>query len=94
MTKSAFDKIAAGLGDAIAFAGGDMARARVAEPLDVRTIRKAAGKTQPEFAAAYRIPVGTLRDWEQQRTQPDAPARTLLELIRKDPVGVAEMLAG
>ena len=93
MTKTAFDKIAAGLNDAIAYAGGDVARARVAEPLDVRSIRQAAGKTQPQFAAAYRIPVGTLRDWEQQRSQPDAPARALLTLIGKDPATVAKLLA-
>jgi putative transcriptional regulator len=93
MTKSAFDKIAAGLDDAIAFAEGDKTRARTAEPLDVRAIRLAAGKTQPEFASLYHIPVGTLRDWEQQRRQPDSPARALLTLIRKDPEHVARLLA-
>jgi putative transcriptional regulator len=33
--KSAFDKIAAGLGDAIAHANGETGRARVAAPIDV-----------------------------------------------------------
>jgi len=27
--------------------------------------RRAPGLTQEEFAARYRIPLGTLRDWEQ-----------------------------
>ena len=33
--------------------------------------------TQDEFAATYRIPVGTLLDWEQRRKMPDATARAL-----------------
>lgn len=45
MTKRAFDKIAAGLNDAIAYANGDTSRARVHEPVDVRAIRQANGMT-------------------------------------------------
>ena len=37
--KSAFDKIAAGLGDAIAHADGEANRARIATPIDVAAIR-------------------------------------------------------
>jgi putative transcriptional regulator len=37
----------------------------------VRTLRRALGLIQEEFAARYRIPLGTLRDWEQGRSQPD-----------------------
>ena len=94
MTKSAFDKIAAGLEDAIAYQAGDTARAREARPVDVRAVRERAQKTQAQFAAAYHIPVGTLRDWEQGRRQPDAPARALLSVIAVDPVAVEKMLAG
>lgn len=93
MTKSAFDKIAAGLEDAIAFAGDEKSRARIAEPMDVRAIRKAAGKTQEQFSTTFHIPIGTVRDWEQARRQPDAPARALLALIAKDPQWVAQRLA-
>ena len=39
----------------------------------------------PEFAERYRIPLGTLRDWEQGRTEPDQPARAYLILIARDP---------
>jgi len=94
MTKSAFDKIAAGLEDAIAYQAGDKSRAQEARPVDVRAVRERACKTQAQFAAAYRIPVGTLRDWEQGRRQPDAPARALLSVIAVDPVAVERMLAG
>ncbi|TCM17223.1 Xre family transcriptional regulator [Novosphingobium sp. PhB165] len=89
----AFDKIAAGLEDAIAFANGDESRGRVIANIDVKAIRKSAHKTQMEFATAYHIPVGTVRDWEQARRQPDAPARVLLSLIEKDPVGIERMIA-
>jgi putative transcriptional regulator len=48
--------------------------------------------TQEDFAATYRIPVGTLRDWEQGRKFPDAPARAYLTVIAKNPKAVAEFL--
>ena len=90
---SAFDKIKAGLDDAIAFAEGDAGRARVAAPLDVKAIRQATKKTQDQFATAYRLPVGTVRDWEQNRRQPDAPARVLLAMIAAEPETVEKMIA-
>ncbi len=51
----------------------------------VRTLRRALGLTQEEFAARFGIPVGTLRDWEQGRTEPDQPARAYLRVIAYDP---------
>ncbi len=93
MTKTAFDKIAAGLEDAIAYTAGDASRARIASPVDVKAVRLRANKTQTQFATAYHIPVATLRDWEQGRRHPDAPARALLTVIAADPVAVERMLA-
>jgi len=93
MTKTAFDKIAAGLEDAIAYARGDASRAREAGQIDVKAIRAATRQTQAEFAATYRLPIGTVRDWEQHRRQPDAPARVLLAMIRRDPAAVARLVA-
>ena len=38
----------------------------------IRMTRTKLGLTQAEFAAKFRVPVGTLRDWEQARaTAPD-----------------------
>jgi DNA-binding transcriptional regulator YiaG/SNF2 family DNA or RNA helicase len=54
----------------------------------IKTLRRALGLTQQEFAARYRIPLGTLRDWEQGRTEPDQPARAYLTTIASDPEGV------
>ena len=90
--KSAFDKIAAGLEDAIAFANGDETRGQVST-VDVRAVRAATKLTQDAFARTYRFPIGTVRDWEQQRRQPDAGAATLLRMIAVDPKGVEEIIA-
>ena len=38
----------------------------------IRKTRTALGLSQSEFASRFRVPVGTLRDWEQARaTAPD-----------------------
>jgi putative transcriptional regulator len=57
-----------------------------------KTLRRALGLTQQEFAARYRIPLGTLRDWEQGRSEPDQPARAYLTVIAHDPEGVRRAL--
>ena len=69
----------------------DMVKARPAPY--VRTLRRALGLTQEEFAARYRIPIGTLRDWEQGRTEPDRPARAYIKVIASDPDWVSRALA-
>ncbi len=57
-----------------------------------KKLRERLGLTQEEFADTYRIPVGTLRDWEQRRKNPDATARAYLMVISKNPQAVAEWL--
>ena len=59
---------------------------------NVKKLRERMGLTQEVFAATYRIPIGTLRDWEQGRKLPDAPARAYLTVISRDPAAVANML--
>jgi putative transcriptional regulator len=58
----------------------------------VKTLRRALALTQEEFAARYHIPLGTLRDWEQGRSEPDQPARAYLTVIARDPEGVGRAL--
>lgn len=60
--------------------------------VNVKKLREKLGLTQEAFAAAYRIPIGTLRDWEQRRKFPDAPARAYLTVIAGSPQVVAELL--
>ena len=62
--------------------------------VNVRRLRERLGLTQEVFAERYRIPLGTLRDWEQRRKFPDAPARAYLMVIEKNPEAVAAMLRG
>lgn len=45
---------------------------------DVVKIRRDLNLSQNQFAQLLGIPVGTLRNWEQKRRQPDGPAQTLL----------------
>jgi putative transcriptional regulator len=59
----------------------------------VRWVRKQSGLTQVEFATRYRIPVGTLRDWEQARAAPEAAALAYLRVIEHDPESVLRALA-
>ena len=59
----------------------------------VKALRQRLGMTQMEFAKAFRLPVATLRDWEQQRSTPDAPARALLRAIEREPETMRRLLA-
>lgn len=97
MTKRAFDKIAAGLNDAVAIAEGRAEpgsfRVHVPEDVDVRSIRRAMGLTQNAFAAKYGFPPATVRDWEQRRRTPEASARILLRIIERRPDAVEEALS-
>ena len=58
----------------------------------VKIIRRALGIRQEDFAARYRIPIGTLRDWEQGRVAPDQAARAYLTVIARDPEAVRKAL--
>lgn len=52
-----------------------------------------AGFSGKEYVPTYHIPIGTLRDWEQGRCEPDQPARAFLAVIAHDPEGVKRALA-
>jgi len=57
-----------------------------------KIIRRALGLTQEEFSARFRIPLGTLRDWEQGAAEPDQAARAYLTVIARNPRAVADAL--
>ena len=52
---------------------------------NVRAIREGLGLSQQAFATAYRIPLATLKGWEQGRRQPDATASAYLSVIARLP---------
>ena len=59
---------------------------------EVSVIRRALKLSQEDFAGAFHIPLGTLRDWEQGRKEPDAAARAYLRVIAREPETVRQAL--
>jgi putative transcriptional regulator len=59
----------------------------------VKIIRRAMKMSQEEFAQCFKIPLGTLRDWEQGRVETDQVARAYLKVIARNPKAVREALA-
>ena len=74
--------------------GKPVAGARVTKAADIqpKKIRLAAGLSQAEFAQLIGVPVKTLQNWEQQRTQPAGPARALLKIVAANPKAAIKAL--
>ena len=60
---------------------------------DVKAIRRSLRMSQSRFASAYRIPLSTVKNWEQGRRHPDAPAAAYLLAIQRRPKEVMEAVA-
>jgi len=90
MTPTEVEAAAAADPDARPMTAEELRRARRVPR--VKTLRRALGFTQEEFATRYQIPLGTLRDWEQGRTEPDLPTRAYLKVIARDPEQVHRLL--
>jgi putative transcriptional regulator len=71
---------------------GKVARVHTIEVPDVRAIREELGLSQQAFASAYRIPLATLKGWEQGRRQPDATASAYLAVIARLPQQARDVL--
>ena len=93
MTNFGEDLIAA-MEEAAAHAqgAGQVARVHTVEVPDVRAIREALGLSQQAFASAYRIPLATLKGWEQGRRHPDATASAYLSVIARLPSEARDVL--
>lgn len=91
--------------EAAAIARGDLAPVRVThltarqakvEPPPaygagrVRAVRENLGLSQPVFARALNVSVGTVRGWEQGVRRPDGPTQRLLEVAERHPQTVLE----
>jgi putative transcriptional regulator len=90
MTAAAIERAALADRDARPLTEADFKRMK--RTPQAKIIRRALALTQEEFAARYHIPLGTLRDWEQGRAEPDQPTRAYLTLIARDPDRVHRML--
>ena len=71
---------------------GEVARLHTIETPDVKAIRETLGLSQQAFASAYRIPLATLKGWEQGRRQPDATASAYLSVIERLPEQARDVL--
>jgi putative transcriptional regulator len=94
MSKRAFDKIAEGLNEALAFARGELKGAKLHVPpeIDVRSIRSKLHLSQEDFASAFGFTINQIRDWEQGRCRPLGGVRAYLMIIDRDPRTVIEIL--
>lgn len=67
-------------------------------PLDasgrLQVARAVLGLSQQGAADLLSIPVATLRNWEQRRTDPDDAAKTLIRLFYHHPHQIAALLSG
>jgi putative transcriptional regulator len=90
MTPSAIEHAALADADAQPLTAVDVRRMK--RTPQIKVIRRALGLTQQEFASRYRIPLGTLRDWEQGRAVPDLPTQAYLTVIARSPEGVQRAL--
>jgi putative transcriptional regulator len=60
--------------------------------ISMRPLRFRLGLSQEAFAERFQIPLGTLRDWEQGRKEPDAAAKAYLRVISRIPEAVMDAL--
>jgi putative transcriptional regulator len=92
MTQIAIERSALADPDARPLRSADVKRMK--RTPQAKIIRRALGLTQEEFAKRFRIPLGTLRDWEQGRATPDQPTQAYLTVIARSPEGVQRVLEG
>ena len=59
---------------------------------DARLARHRLGLSQREFAAVIGTGVGTVRKWELGTRRPSGAARTLIEVIKREPKAVRRAL--
>ncbi len=59
----------------------------------IRKTRTDLKLSQAEFAARFRVPLGTLRDWEQTRATPPDFAVAYVRVIGQMPDAVAKAVA-
>ena len=88
------DRLAGALADPDAQPLSDAMLARATRANVVKALRARLHMTQAQFSKSYHLPLSTLRDWEQARTRPDAPARALLTAISNDPETMRRLVNG
>jgi putative transcriptional regulator len=88
--KTQFDQMMNGLNDVEAFLSGEQEgfKAHVPREVDVKAIRNRLGMTQARFSDTFGFSLDAIKHWEGGRRTPEAPARTLLTVIARNPAAV------
>ena len=92
--KTQFEQMLDGLNDVEAFLAGAQEgfKAHVPQEVDVKAIRDRLGMTQAKFSNTFGFSLDAIKHWEGGRRTPEAPARTLLTVIDKNPAAVLTAL--
>jgi putative transcriptional regulator len=92
--KTQFERMMAGLNDVEAFLAGEQEgfKAHVPHDVDVKAIRNRLGMTQARFSDTFGFSLDAIKHWEGGRRTPEAPARTLLTVIARNPAAVLNAL--
>lgn len=92
--KTQFGQMMDGLNDVEAFLAGEQEgfKAHVPQDVDVKAIRSRLGMTQARFSDTFGFSLDAIKHWEGGRRTPEAPARTLLTVIAKNPAAVLNAL--
>jgi putative transcriptional regulator len=92
--KTQFEQMMDGLNDVEAFLAGKQEgfKAHVPQEVDVKAIRTRLGMTQARFSDTFGFSLDAIKHWEGGRRNPEAPARTLLTVIDKNPAAVLTAL--
>jgi putative transcriptional regulator len=92
--KTQFEQMMDGLNDVEAFLAGEQEgfKAHVPQEVDVKAIRDRLGMTQARFSNTFGFSLDAIKHWEGGRRTPEAPARTLLTVIDKNPAAVLTAL--
>jgi putative transcriptional regulator len=92
--KAAFKQLMTGLDEVEAFLGGERKgfKVHVPDEVDVKSIRNKLNMTQSRFSETFGFSLDAIKHWEGGRRTPEAPARTLLTVIDKNPAAVITAL--
>jgi len=95
MSEDMFNQLLKSTEQAVLISKNEMPASRkfTMDPPDITNLRKITKKTQEEFARMIGVSVGTLRNWEQGRRNPEGPALALLRIVSADPYYVERILA-
>jgi putative transcriptional regulator len=92
--KSAFQEMMNGLNEVESFLAGNRKgfKVHVPDEVDVKRIRARLKMTQSRFSDMFGFSLDAIKHWEGGRRTPEAPARTLLTVIARNPEAVITAL--